>query len=277
MRFGAVCLSVCLSLGATGAGFAQSSDETLADIRQQLSVLYVDVQRLKRELSTTGGAQQGIAGGSALQRIDSIEQQLQRLTARSEELEFRINQIVGDGTRRIGDLEFRLCELETNCDIGQLGETTTLGGAGQASTTAPVPVAQPDTGGAELAVGEQADFDRAKAALDSGDFQGAAEKFATFTQTYPGGPLSGTAHFHRGEALHNTGQTADAARAFLESFSGAPDGPRAPEALYRLGSSLNDLGQTREACVTLGEVGARFPASSVAGEATAARNAIGCN
>ena len=66
-----------------------------------------------------------------------------------------------------------------------------------------------DTGGS-LAVGEQADFDRAKAAFDAGDFQGAAGLFRSFTQTYTAGPLNGEAHFWRGEALSRLGQTADA-------------------------------------------------------------------
>ena len=35
---------------------AQDRAATLADIRQELTVLWVEVQRLKRELSTTGGA-----------------------------------------------------------------------------------------------------------------------------------------------------------------------------------------------------------------------------
>ncbi|MHC0053341.1 tol-pal system protein YbgF [Actibacterium sp. D379-3] len=281
MRLSALLVSLILAFGAGGLpAAAQSRDETLADIRQQLSVLYVDVQHLKRELSTTGGVAGGTAGGSTLQRVDAIEQEMQRLTAKTEELEYRINQVVSDGTNRIGDLEFRLCELETACDIGTLGETTTLGGAGQASAPA-TPIAQPappaPPGGTELAVGEQADFDRAKAALDSGDFQGAATQFAAFTQTYPGGPLSGDAHFYRGEALSQTGQTADAARAFLESFSGAPNGPKAPDALYRLGMALQGLGQTREACVTLGEVGTRFPDAAITFDATAARNTFGCH
>ena len=52
---------------------AQSQAETLADIRQQLSVLYVEVQRLNRELSTTGGVAGGAGtSGSALQRIDAM-------------------------------------------------------------------------------------------------------------------------------------------------------------------------------------------------------------
>lgn len=275
-RFQALALVVGLCVLQAAPFAAQTREETLADVRQEMSVLYVETQRLKRELSTTGPAQTGLAGGSALQRIDAIEQELQRLTAKAEELEHRINRIVADGTNRIGDLEFRLCELETNCDVGKLGETTTLGGADQAIAP-PVSAPAPGAGGAELAMGEQVDFDRAKAAFESGDNQGAAELFAAFTQAYPGGPLSGEAHFMRGDALRNLGRTADAARAYLESFSGAPDGPHAPDALYKLGLALNDLGQTQEACVTLGEVGARFPMSSVTADANAALQRIGCN
>ncbi len=255
---------------------AQSQAETLADIRQQLSVLYVEVQRLNRELSTTGGVAGGAGtSGSALQRIDAMEAQLQSLTAHTEELEFRITSVVRDGTNRIGDLEFRLCELEPNCDIGSLGETPTLGGV---DTTVNVPV-PPATGGdtVQLAVGEQSDFDAAKSALDQDRFAEAAQQFATFAQTYPGSPLTGEAHYYRGVALGQSGDTANAARAYLESFSGSPQGSVAPQALFELGMALNDLGQSHEACVTLGEVGTRFPASSVALDANAALQSIGCN
>ncbi len=107
--------------------WAQDRDETLADIRQELSVLYVEIQKLKRELSTTAGASSGGSGGTFLDRISAIEAELQSVTAKTEELELRINRVVQDGTNRIGDLEFRLVELEGG-DVSQLGETTTLGG-----------------------------------------------------------------------------------------------------------------------------------------------------
>lgn len=279
MRIAALLISVTVALGGVGPAPAQSRDETLADIRQELSVLFVEVQRLKRELSTTGGVEMPSAGGSALQRIDAIEAELQRLTARAEEMEHRIQRVVEDGTRRIGDLEFRLVELEGG-DVSQLGETTTLGGESIAlPATLPPPAPAPDTAqtGAELAVGERADFDAARQALQEERNGDAAEMFARFNETYPGSPLSGEAHFLRGEALWAMGETSEAARAYLESFSGSPGGPRAPEALVKLGLALEDLGQTREACVTLGEVGQRFPGSEAALDADAAIDAIGCN
>jgi tol-pal system protein YbgF len=264
---------VAVALAFSSPVLAQDA-ETLADIRQELSVLYVEVQNLKRELSTTGSAS-GVGGGSALQRVDNIEFQLQRLTAKTEELEFRIDLVVRDGTNRIGDLEFRLCELETGCDIGSLGETSTLGGVNPSSgpTTSPIS----PSAGAELAVGEQADFDTARAALDNGEFDFAANQFGLFLQNYPGGPLTGLAQFLQGEALTELGETAPAARAYLASFSGDPQAEIAPLALFKLGTSLRDLGQTSEACVTLGEVQARFPDADVAFDAGAERRALGCS
>jgi hypothetical protein len=106
---------------------AQDRSQTLADIRQELSVLFVELQRLGQELNTTGGASgtgqrlhaatHGRAGGG-----DPAPASL------TEELQIRVDSVVRDGTNRVGDLEFRLCELEADCDIGSLGETPNLGG-----------------------------------------------------------------------------------------------------------------------------------------------------
>ena len=112
----------------------------------------------------------------------------------------------------------------------------------------------------------------------TGDFRAAADLFKTFTETYPGGPLSGEALYLRGEALSQLGETADAARSYLEAFSGAPNGPRAGDALLKLGQSLGKLGQTPEACVTLTEVGVRFPGSGRRRrEALTAMQGLGCS
>lgn len=238
-------------------------------------MLYVEVQRLKRELSTTGSPQVSLAGTSALDRLNAIEAELQRVTARTEELEARINRVVADGTNRIGDLEFRLVELEGG-DISQLGETTTLGGGEGLPPVAALPL--PGSGaGAQLAMGEQVDFDRAKAMFDEGRFEEAVIAFMTFTETYTGGPLTGEAHFWRGEALTALGNTGGAARAYLASFSGDPNGTLAPDALLQLGLALEELGQVSEGCVMLNEVTLRFPSSPASLDAQAARADLGCS
>ena len=282
MRFA---LIVALGL-AFGPVAAQAQDaQTLADVRQELTVLNVEVQKLRRELSTTGGASVAVTGGSVLERVNAMESELQRLTSKTEELENRINRVVTDGTNRIGDLEFRLVELE-GAAVGSLGQTSTLGGGEMPATMAPAtPVPAPadplantstPTNTAELAVGEKTDFERAKAALADGDFRSAADQFATFNQTYPGGPLGPEADLRRGDALDGLGDTREAARAYLASFSADPAGPVAAEALYQLGSSLGALGQTQEACVTLGEVASRFPTSPFVAQAQSERSVLAC-
>jgi tol-pal system protein YbgF len=260
------------------AGFAQDRAQSLADIRQELTVLSQSVQGLRAELATTGSAATGGFGGSLLDRVDAIEAALSQVTAKTENLEFRINQVVADGTNRIGDLEFRLTELEGG-DLGAVGQTSTLGGAAGATGAASVPTLAPPapaTGGGSLATNEQADFDRAKGVLGQGDFRAAADLFATFAQTYTGGPLTAQAHYYRGEALAGLGETSDAARAWLEAFSGDMSGPLAPSALLKVGQALATLGQGPEACVTLQEVGVRFPADPAAAEATLAASGLGC-
>ena len=264
------------------AAFAQDA-QTLADIRAEIGQLQADFNMLKSELVSSGAAATGAAGGDALQRMDAIEAALTRLTAKTEEVELKLNKVVADGTNRVGDLEFRLCELEEGCDVAALGETAPLGGGAVAPAD---PVAtDPAAGGVvaggtdapELALSEQADFDRAKEVLGQGDFRAAADLFAAFTQSYPGGPLTQEAHFLRGEALGQSGDTAGAARSYLEAFSGQPSGPKAGAALLKLGTSLGALGQTPEACVTLQEVGTRFPGSVEATDAMAAMQGLGCS
>ncbi|MCK0095326.1 tol-pal system protein YbgF [Yoonia sp. F2084L] len=253
---------------------AVAQEETLADIRQQLTVLFVDVQRLKRELSTTGGLNAGIVGNTPLDRLNAIEAELQRLTSKSEELEFRVNSITVDAGNRIGDLNFRLCELEEGCDIGTLDDTPLGGIAAGPVAGNPAPVAPTD--GPALAIGEQTDIERAQGALAAGDFRSAADQLAAFVTTYPGSPLTSDANYLRGEALEALGETTDAARAYLEAFSGDPTGPKAPDALFKLGSSLGKIGQTQDACLTLAEVNVRFPGNPTVQDAQTEMQALGC-
>ena len=260
-----------LALMLVAAPVAAQQNQTLADIRQELSVLFVDIQRLKQELNTTS-APSGGSGGSVLDRVNAIEAQVQRLTAKAEELEFRIDRIVQDGTNRIGDLEFRICELEEGCDIGVLGETPTLGGVDAAPTQSAT--AAPDTSG--LTVNENADYQAAQGALEAGEFAQAADRFKAFVETYPGGPLTIDAQYFQGLAHEGLGEMRAAARAYLGAFTANPDGPRAPDALLKLGTSLGALGQLAEACVTLDEVSIRFPGGEPATQAVSARSTLGC-
>lgn len=265
-------LGLVLCFGLIGPAIAQDRAQSLADIRQELAVLSVELRTLKQELNTTGAVDSSVSG-SVTERLQTLESALARLTDRSETLEFRIDRIVTDGTNRIGDLEFRLCELTPDCDISTVPlDTPPLGG--EAVTTRIT--REPDSAGAELALNEEDDFNRAARTLEDGDFAGAQSGFEAFLAAYPGSPFTDEAQFFRGEALAGQGDWKSAARAYLESFSGSPNGSQAPQALFRLGAALFELGQQQEACLTLGEVSNRFPSVPVAAEAEAKAREIAC-
>lgn len=268
---------LALSLALPGSLSAQNA-ETLADIRQQLSILYVEMQKLKRELSTTGAPAGVNVGGTTLDRVNAIEEELRRLTGRTEQLENRVERVVQDGTNRIGDLEFRLVELEGG-DLSTLGETTTLGGDVAVPSLSDGTLTETSTPETELAVGENADFRRARAALDGGDFVSAETQFSAFLDTYPGSPLAPQAHLGLGLALEGQegADQAAVARAFLESYSSDMNSPVADQALFHLGKSLGGLGKISEACVTLGEVHARHPGSDMVMQAQSEMRNLGCS
>lgn len=262
----------------TGPAFGQDT-QTLADIQAELASLSAELQGLRQELVASGAQGIQAAGGaSALERMDTMEAALSQLTSRTEALENRLNRVVSDGTNRVGDLEFRLCEVTPGCDIATIGQASPLGGAAAPAdpVTAPAPNATPAPAGASLAMNEQADFDRAKEVLGQGDFRGAADLFKTFAEAYPGGPLTGEAMYLRGDALKQAGDVPGAARAWLDAFSAEPEGPRAADSLLGLGTSLGTLGQTIEACATLSEVPLRFPTAPAAGQAQSAMQGLGC-
>ena len=270
-------LTTLLVAGWLAQPAAAQGTETLADIRQDLTMLWQEVQSLRRELSTTGGATPLAGSATTLDRINAIEAELTRVTALAEELQFRVDRVVSDGTNRIGDLEFRLCELEPECDIALLGDTPTLGGSGGVEMPAPdLPITIETPATPDLALAEEQDFAAADAALQEGDYARAAELLSAFASSYPGSPLEVQANLSLGTALSGLERHADAARAYLAAFTARPSGEDAPEALYRLGASLADVGQVPDACVTLAEVGVRFPQSGFVAEAAEARTDLGC-
>ncbi len=269
---------LCLPMVSLPA-FAQDRAQTLADIKVELSALMAEFNALKGELVASGAASTGAAGGDALQRLDAIEAAISRLTAQAEAVEIKVNRVASDGTNRLGDLEYRLCEATEGCDPATLGETAPIGGAAAPATAAEGSgdgAGDTQSAGAELAIGEKRDFDRAVALAEAGDFAGAAAGYATFVQTYPGSPLTQEVQFKRGEALAQSGDTAGAARAYLDAFTTDEGGEFAAEALLKLGKSLGALGQGPDACLTLAEVGNRYPGSVQADDAKGAMAGLGC-
>lgn len=275
-RFAALLLSATLALPVA------AQEPSLADLRAQLSTLRTDLQSLRAELVASGAAGFQAAGGdTAIDRMNGMESQLARLTGQIEQLQNRINRIVEDGTRRIGDIEFRLCEMDETCELGAL-TTPELGGLASGGGVSPqVAPARPsittsDDLGKATTAAEQADFDLANEALNEGDFQRAAALFGEVAEKHAGGPLTAEALYLRGAALDSAGDPKAAAAAWLEGFAAAPDGPHAAESLLGIARVIAADGDPTASCLYLAEIPARFPGDEAAAEAERRMTVLDC-
>ncbi|MBB5515956.1 tol-pal system protein YbgF [Rubricella aquisinus] len=229
---------------------------SLEDIRRELISLGEVLEDLRNELRPSGQFAPSTGtppDPSLLARLDGLEARLREATGRMETLRFDLERIADDGGRRLSDLDFRVTMME-GADPSFVPPATPLGGG----VTAPTETPGLATGAAQTAVSEQADFDRALAAFNQGNFAQAVQGFSSFLELYGEGPLSADARYWLAESQFGNAQYQPAAMGFLGIFSGAPNGERAPEALLKLGGALARLGQTEEACLTFDEALARF-------------------
>lgn len=256
-----------------------AQEPTLADLRAEVSALRSQLQDLRAELRAAGSeGYQQVGGAAAIDRMNAMEEQLTKLTNQTEQLQNRIRQVLDENTRRIDDVEFRLCEMDETCDLGALTTPDPVeAGAGVTVVPQIESGSAPAAGqGAAASAAEQADFDAAHAALNEGDFQRAAEMFATVAEKHAGGPLTAEALYLRGVALDNAGRPQAAAAAWLEGFTADPDSARAGDSLLGIARVIADDGDPVAACLYLAEIPARFPDSAPAIEAESRMVALDC-
>lgn len=259
------------------AAEAPARDASLGEMRASLAELRANLQRLRAELVASGAEGFQAAGGeTAIDRMNAMEAQLMRLTDQAERLQNRINRVATDNERRLADLEFRLCEMDETCDLSALTVPSGVSGlAPELAPSAPAPSMDDSASGVATAA-EQADFDRARTALDAGNTLEAARLFAQVAEAHAGGPLTAEALFLRGVALERGGDPRAAATAWLEGFAADPDSRRAGESLLGIARVIEGQGDRTAACLYLAEIPARFPGSAPAQEAEAGLVRLGC-
>jgi TolA-binding protein len=267
MRRGRAAVLTLLSLLAAGAVAAQTA--TLGEIRRDLQMLRAEVEAL-RDIGAPAapGLPPAPLSGPILDRVQTIEAELRRLTRATEALELQIRQTTQGAGARLDALAARLAALDGGAAVAMTdAPPAVLSGPAPAGRAARTATRHRRTG--RLRCGA--------AALDAGDLVQAAAGFADFANAYPGGPLTPRAHLGRGRALAGLGDLPGAARAWLDAFSAAPDGAAAPEALFALADALARLDKPAEACLTYAELPQRFPASPEAAAVGPRMRALDCS
>lgn len=106
---------------------------------------------------------------------------------------------------------------------------------------------------------EEEVFNSALSLHDSGNLPDSEIKFSDFIEKYPTSSLLSNAFYWRAETKASQENWIGAANDYLESFSINPSGEYSPKTLFGLGVSLGAIGEREQACLTLDEVGMRFP------------------
>lgn len=270
---------LALGLAVPGGGLAQAPDlspdagaeVSIADLRADLDILAGELQALRRMLKASGAQGYAGAGGAdALVRMDRMEATLRRLTDRTETAGNRVEALAADMARRIDDLEFRLCELDAQCDLGALMSADGGGdshrgpvnidlGGGVAGSASPIwDGAASGLFDLPVSAAERSDFDAAQALSQAGDHAAAAFAFGEVAEDHAGGPLFAEARFREGQELLAIGDRRGASRAWTDVFAADPSGMRAPDALLGVARITAESGQVEPACLFLSEIMLRY-------------------
>lgn len=232
------------------------------DLRYRLDILDAELQDIRARLGASGEIAPrtgGVSGGD----VGQLEAEIQRLTARVEEMQNLVDRLNAQSARRFSDIEFRLTELEGG-DISTVQPVEPVAPAGQDVTPPPGQPAQPgqpdqQVAVADVSISEQGDLDRAIQDVEQGRFDQAEDRLRRFINDYPQSPLVGDAWYWLGESQFVRGIQDEAARSYLNGYNADQSGPRAAHNLFRLGVTLGRLGQLDVACQTLRQVRRQFP------------------
>lgn len=232
--------------------------------------------------ASTGTAAQGAVSSTAvtdiLVRLDTLERQLQALTARSEEQANALSQ-----------MENRLVALETRGNAPIL-PAPVVPAMQPAATTAPpatTPAVRPTvqtaptptpTPAATIAAPSAARLAAVQAiakpqTADAGDdeysygfrlwsagfFPEARQQLTKFVEQYPNHPRISFGRNLLGRAFLDDKMPEEAARWFLKNYQTNKAGDRAPDSLLYLGKSMIAMKDTRKACIALAEFGETYP------------------
>ena len=273
----ALALAGCFALAAPAA--AQSDDARLRKIEAEVRALQRavfpngDGRFFPPEVVTQNGQQQGqrpvgtpseTAVTDILARLDALESQLQRLTARSEE-----------NANAISELEGRLAGLEARPAAEPVASAAQPSGAiprpnASAATPTPTPAAaqpSPERVAAVKAIEKPASDNAGEDEYTYGFrlweakfFPEAQQQLKLFVDRYPKHERISFGRNLLGRAYLDGGDARTAATYFFDNYTKDPNGARASDSLLYLAEAMIVLKDTARACRALAEFGEKYPA-----------------
>ena len=279
-------IAVAASLWLAVPAHAQNSDtrellNRIDRLQRELTTLQQDYYRNRGGAAPSGGSGAVVAGAASTAaayevRLAELEQALQSLTGRVEELSHNTDLIKDRLDKLVSDVDTRLTALEQ-----QRGGPGPTAAAREPSTGAPPPASVPAQSGlgappAPLGTLPQEAASSIKPPLPEGtpkqqydyatalitkeqNFPEAERALKAFIAAHPTDALTPNAYYWLGETYYVRKDYQQGAFTFAEAFQKFPKAAKAPDSLFKLGLSLAQLKQTKEACTAYGRLLDNFP------------------
>lgn len=243
-------IGLALAGAAASPAFAQSTKDRVEMLEQSVAELQA----------------QAPAATAASVKIGQLEEQIQFLTGRIEELSYELEQ----ANARLDAITAALAGDALGASALQPGSPSSSGGPtalggdpiADAIARSDAGAATGDVSDVALPLDADAAFEYASSFLMSGDYARARAAFELYVEAFPNHARTADAQFRLGEIYLATGANADAADAFIAHIKKYPNDPRAAEAYLKLGSAFSRMEQTAEACKVFKSMRAKFPNAS---------------
>ena len=198
-------------------------------------------------------------------RLQSLEDDVRRLTGLVEELGWRIDRLAKEQRERYIEIDARLVDLRA-----PPGTEAATGTSDAASTPPPV-VVEPGTEEAAYRTAFElvASVSDLSAQEQEAGYEIAIQRFTALIADYPNGRYTANAFYWLGELQLALNDLELSRQAFAQVVNLFPDHAKMRDALYKLGVVYHRLGDAGRALEFLDRVTADFPGSSAASLAQA--------
>jgi len=278
------------------ANISFAQQDKMNELIDRLEKIQKDIQTLEKAVYSKNAAlpSDNVVVNEALTRqlakISELEKQIQEMTSKFEENNYKVQQLSDRLNKVSNDNQFRLQQLENNKAISEKisapkevivekapvvvkkNENNILNSEEIDKEKNVIEEKKVQSDNIKLkekdnkpktkvlpkvSIAEQ--YKYATNIMKSGDFEKAEIAFKEFVDTHSKHELAGSAQFWYAETFYIRQLYDDAAAAFLEGYQKYPNSPKAPENLLKLGVTLAELGEIEQGCKMIVNLKKAYP------------------
>jgi tol-pal system protein YbgF len=285
------------------ANISFAQQDKMNELLDRLEKIQKDIQTLEKAVYSKNAVlpSDNVVVNEALTRqlakISELEKQIQQMTSKFEENNYKLQQLSDRLNKVSNDSQLRFQQLESNRAISEKVSTpkevviektpavkkneTNILNSEEVNKEEENVIQEKPFVSENIKLKEKEKINKPKTKvlpkvsiaeqykyatniMKSGDFEKAEIAFKEFVDTHSKHELAGSAQFWYGETFYIRQLYEDAAAAFLEGYTKYPNSPKAPENLLKLGVTLAELGEIEQGCKMIINLKKAYPKTDAA-------------